>query len=473
MLTLNATLLDASAKPTVGSDTASISSDDQTFSNLFNLSQSSELVDLDEEPPLESEVQAEADEPPDQSETDFLSLDPQVEIVAALPEPAQYGRLSQHPMASDNQRSEDQATANTEPAINLGLQEQIVTSQELHGNSRLKSDPKTQRLETSLRADKPLAVSKTGTSEEGQSLLPIPGKTEGTRSETVSFFSSPENRRKHIPGAAQAYSPSTPKDRAIPAEVPELTIRSSRSSASTSLDTFGQEATDAGGPLPSEKRAAEENKTRSNHATGSPSSTSYLSANNSPGNIYTSVPNESTIAKSRTQFNSEATLMLSASEMQLDEAGGHLLPQSSSDGISTRKIVADGSLIRGMAVQIASQASTRTQGQAIEVRLQPEELGRVLISFSLMDDTVSVTVLAERFETSELMRRHIELLTRELSNFGIADVNLAFSKDRYKPNGATKLEPRQSASRDTEVSKHEVRAQNSIGARTGNLDLRV
>lgn len=64
----------------------------------------------------------------------------------------------------------------------------------------------------------------------------------------------------------------------------------------------------------------------------------------------------------------------------------------------------------------------------VELRLDPPELGRVEIHLSPTEKGgMHAIVLAERPETHDLLRRHADVLARELGNAGYSDVNLSFS----------------------------------------------
>ncbi|MFN3960904.1 MAG: flagellar hook-length control protein FliK [Parvularculaceae bacterium] len=68
---------------------------------------------------------------------------------------------------------------------------------------------------------------------------------------------------------------------------------------------------------------------------------------------------------------------------------------------------------------------------ALELRLDPPELGKVTLSFYEDDAGVQrATVVAENFETLDLLRRHSDVLQRELARAGAADVQLSFSERR-------------------------------------------
>jgi hypothetical protein len=63
---------------------------------------------------------------------------------------------------------------------------------------------------------------------------------------------------------------------------------------------------------------------------------------------------------------------------------------------------------------------------AVALLLSPEELGRVAMTLSTHDDGISVALVVDRPETLDLMRRHIDLLTRDLRELGFARVDISF-----------------------------------------------
>ncbi|WP_306004451.1 flagellar hook-length control protein FliK [Aquicoccus porphyridii] len=68
--------------------------------------------------------------------------------------------------------------------------------------------------------------------------------------------------------------------------------------------------------------------------------------------------------------------------------------------------------------------------QATEVRLNPEELGRVRMTMVQSEGAISVTITAERGETLDLMRRHIGLLAEEFRQIGYGSIQFDFGPDR-------------------------------------------
>lgn len=78
-----------------------------------------------------------------------------------------------------------------------------------------------------------------------------------------------------------------------------------------------------------------------------------------------------------------------------------------------------------VARQIAEALQTMPN-RPVEIRLNPEELGRVRLGVSTVEGNIMVTVLAERPETSDLMRRHISALETAFQELGYSDISFAF-----------------------------------------------
>mgnify|MGYP006283673843 FL=1 len=91
-------------------------------------------------------------------------------------------------------------------------------------------------------------------------------------------------------------------------------------------------------------------------------------------------------------------------------------------------------LARNVVRQMAEAVRQGADGP-LEVALQPEELGRVRLSFTGAEGGLTVTVTAERPETLELMRRNADLLARELGALGYADVALDFGASQNRDRG--------------------------------------
>lgn len=92
-------------------------------------------------------------------------------------------------------------------------------------------------------------------------------------------------------------------------------------------------------------------------------------------------------------------------------------------------------LPRNIAVQIAQAMRQGGADRPMELVLSPAELGRVRISMQAGDGAMTVHVMADRPETLDLMRRHIDLLAQEFHEIGYGTAEFAFGQNA--PDGGT------------------------------------
>ena len=78
-------------------------------------------------------------------------------------------------------------------------------------------------------------------------------------------------------------------------------------------------------------------------------------------------------------------------------------------------------------IKAASQLSTE---RPIEITLQPEELGRLRMVLQPSEASMTVSISAERAETLEILRRHIDQLTSQLKDLGYTNLDLNFEWQR-------------------------------------------
>ncbi|MEM8754263.1 MAG: flagellar hook-length control protein FliK, partial [Pseudomonadota bacterium] len=79
---------------------------------------------------------------------------------------------------------------------------------------------------------------------------------------------------------------------------------------------------------------------------------------------------------------------------------------------------------------IVNQISIAVAGadrNKVEIRLDPPELGRVSVSLSLGDEGARAVIAVERQDVSDLLRRHGDMLQRDLAEAGFGDVSLEFA----------------------------------------------
>jgi hypothetical protein len=135
------------------------------------------------------------------------------------------------------------------------------------------------------------------------------------------------------------------------------------------------------------------------------------------------------------------------------------------------------------AQQIVAQltvAIQRAPGERVEIRLDPPELGRVQIELSSRDGVLHATVISERPEVHDLMRRHAEMLRQELAAAGHSGVRLEFATGSGQGQGGREAEdPQQVTTREGQAAgpAASAPAENPIDRRPrvsgGRLDIRL
>lgn len=86
---------------------------------------------------------------------------------------------------------------------------------------------------------------------------------------------------------------------------------------------------------------------------------------------------------------------------------------------------------RAVAVQL-SEAVRSSDGDSISIRLDPEELGAVRMKLNHSDGQITVSISAERPETLDLMRRHVDQLAQEMRGLGYASMRFDFQQQNQR-----------------------------------------
>ncbi|MEX3017509.1 flagellar hook-length control protein FliK [Gymnodinialimonas hymeniacidonis] len=129
-----------------------------------------------------------------------------------------------------------------------------------------------------------------------------------------------------------------------------------------------------------------------------------------------------------------------------------------------------------VAQQIAAalQDHSQERGQPIELALDPPELGRVRMQLVELAGIMTLTIHAERPETAELMRRHMDLLTQEFAGAGIEAPSVHISQDG---SGAQSDEPDHADQGENSPTETDAPSPETPETRTrnaaGTLDLRL
>ncbi|SEA56233.1 flagellar hook-length control protein FliK [Rubrimonas cliftonensis] len=122
-------------------------------------------------------------------------------------------------------------------------------------------------------------------------------------------------------------------------------------------------------------------------------------------------------------------------------------------------------------LRAAAQAiAAAGDGDRVELRLDPPELGRVMIHMRIEDGALSAQITADRPETLDLMRRNADILQRELQAAGFGRADLDFSGQRRQQAEAPISMARDARDAEQSASAAPVAARRSPGDR---LDIRL
>ncbi|HHB80317.1 MAG TPA: flagellar hook-length control protein FliK [Aliiroseovarius sp.] len=135
---------------------------------------------------------------------------------------------------------------------------------------------------------------------------------------------------------------------------------------------------------------------------------------------------------------------------------------------------------RAVMVQLAHSMRANAD-RAIELRLHPEELGHVRMTFSTDHGGLSVTLTADRSETLDLLRRNIDMLGEELRRIGYGTVDFSFGGDTHQRGGEAEPWPSdevsgvvpESAPDHDHIEETEARAMRGLAPTHGGVDMRI
>ena len=157
-----------------------------------------------------------------------------------------------------------------------------------------------------------------------------------------------------------------------------------------------------------------------------------------------------------------------------DESPVHLPGAESSEAKRTPDTPTPRMDVRAKPVitQLVQAAKSAIDGM-IEVKLSPEELGRVRLAMTSTETGMTVLVTAERAETLELIRRNIDLFAADLTEQGFEDLSFAFGREdsSEQQDGSD-----EHGSRDTETHTHSFLVERHASEQPpldGRLDMRL
>jgi hypothetical protein len=99
-------------------------------------------------------------------------------------------------------------------------------------------------------------------------------------------------------------------------------------------------------------------------------------------------------------------------------------------GLAAASGGAGADIARQIALRVAQAAEAGPGGArgTVELSLSPEELGRVRLRLHPSEAGLNVTIIAERPETLDLMRRNIDLLARDFLDIGYDGAQFDFAQ---------------------------------------------
>lgn len=129
-----------------------------------------------------------------------------------------------------------------------------------------------------------------------------------------------------------------------------------------------------------------------------------------------------------------------------------------------------------IAQQISAALNNSSTGKdgPLELALDPPELGRVRMLMTEIAGVMTLTIQAERPETADLMRRHLDLLAQEFAQAGLDAPSVHISqegadqREQTQPETASEEGPSQAASSDADAPPRP-----SQLSASGGLDLRL
>lgn len=139
-------------------------------------------------------------------------------------------------------------------------------------------------------------------------------------------------------------------------------------------------------------------------------------------------------------------------------------------GIETRPVP----MARAVVAQISDAVSFPMDG-SVELRLSPEELGRVKVSMTPGEGGLVVQLVVERQETLDLLRRHVDMLAEDLGRAGYSGLEFTFSNEGgERPGGdGPAAGPADASASDSLATLPERGTRTATLTPAGRLDIRL
>lgn len=113
--------------------------------------------------------------------------------------------------------------------------------------------------------------------------------------------------------------------------------------------------------------------------------------------------------------------------------------------------------------------SLKDDGARIDVTLSPEELGRVTLKLETGSAGHNLTVMVDRVETAELVKRHMQELSEQLADLGYDSLSFAFGSNDDGTSSSREHSSVSSLSEDFQAQPKTIH----IGSLSSGLDIRI
>jgi len=133
------------------------------------------------------------------------------------------------------------------------------------------------------------------------------------------------------------------------------------------------------------------------------------------------------------QMNAKATEVQASQSLEMVVAAADETSNSSRSIMSAQEAASQARLINSApnpayVVRQVAEAVKMSDKNIIELAMDPPELGKVRMSMSEAGGVMTVNIAAENQATSELMRRHIDMLRKDFMEMGYQDVSFSFEQ---------------------------------------------
>lgn len=101
-----------------------------------------------------------------------------------------------------------------------------------------------------------------------------------------------------------------------------------------------------------------------------------------------------------------------------------------------------------------AQAVYRHPDRAVEIALNPAELGRVRMTLSTKESGLVVSIFADRPDTLDLMRRNINELSESFADLGYEDIDFAFGENETHTDSSHQDQPARAGNSGLDLGEH-------------------